>query len=333
MDALLDVKDLRTHFFTSDGVIPAVDGVSFQVDRGETLGIVGESGCGKSVTSLSIMRLVQTPPGRYVSGEVRFEGRNLLTLSERDMRSLRGNALGMVFQEPMTSLNPVYCIGDQIVEAIREHQEMSRADAMEKAGQALALVGMPDPVRRLKEYPHQMSGGMRQRALIAMALACNPRLLIADEPTTALDATIQAQILDLLRRLKDELGMAIILITHDLGVVAEMARRVVVMYAGKVVEEATAHDLFKDPWHPYTEGLLTCIPRMDREAGRLSVIEGTVPNPLHFPTGCRFHPRCRKAVDICRSLEPEMTESGGRRAACHLVSGGNSRSAGQVGAQ
>ncbi|MEW6545442.1 MAG: ABC transporter ATP-binding protein [Bacillota bacterium] len=319
LEKLIEVKDLKTYFFTSDGVLPAVDGVTFHINRGETLGVVGESGCGKSVTSLSIMRLVPIPPGRYVGGEILFEGEDLLKKSEPEMRKIRGNDIAMIFQEPMTSLNPVYTIGDQIAEAIQLHQGLKRREAMAKAEHMLRLVGVPDPHRRIREYPHQLSGGMRQRAMIAMALSCNPKLLIADEPTTALDVTIQAQILELMKTLKRELGMAIMLITHDLGVIAEMAERVVVMYSGKVVEEAVVYDLFREPLHPYTEGLLTCIPRIDRPRGRLHVIEGVVPNPLEFPPGCRFHPRCPYAQDICRTQEPPLVEQGSRRIACHFT--------------
>ncbi|HHY93780.1 MAG TPA: ABC transporter ATP-binding protein [Firmicutes bacterium] len=321
MEKLVELKDLKTYFFTSDGVLPAVDGVSFYIGRGETLGVVGESGCGKSVTSLSIMRLIPIPPGRYVSGEIFFEGENLLKKKEEEMRKIRGNDIAMIFQEPMTSLNPVYTIGDQIAEAVQLHQGLRRREAMEKAEHMLRLVGVPDPHRRVREYPHQLSGGMRQRAMIAMALSCNPKLLIADEPTTALDVTIQAQILELMKSLKRELGMAIMLITHDLGVIAEMAERVVVMYAGKVVEEATVNELFQDPLHPYTEGLLTCIPRIDRARGRLNVIEGTVPNPLDFPEGCRFHNRCPYVQDICRVQEPPLVWQDSRRIACHFRPG------------
>ncbi len=319
MDKLLEVLDLKTHFVTSEGTLPAVDGVSFHVNRGETLALVGESGCGKSVTSLSIMRLVAQPPGRYVAGRILFGGRNLLTLSDAEMRRIRGNEIAMIFQEPMTSLNPVYTVGEQLAEAIRLHQGSKPRTAMEKARHLLELVGVPAPDRRVREYPHQLSGGMRQRVMIAMALSCNPKLLIADEPTTALDVTIQAQILDLMGRLKRELGMAILLITHDLGVVAEMAERVVVMYAGKVVEEAPVRDLFRQPLHPYTQGLLTCIPRIDRPQGRLNVIEGIVPNPLDYKPGCRFGDRCPYAWEICGREEPALVAAGERRVACHLA--------------
>ncbi len=319
MEPLVEIRDLRTYFYSYDGVLPAVDGVSFHIDPGETLGLVGESGCGKSVTSLSIMQLVPVPPGKYVSGQILFRGDDLLKKTEDEMRGIRGNKIAMVFQEPMTSLNPVFTVGDQIAEAVQLHQGVQRREATAKAEHMLRLVGVPDPARRLQEYPHQLSGGMRQRVMIAMALSCNPALLIADEPTTALDVTIQAQILELMKRLKSELGMAILLITHDLGVVAEMAERVVVMYSGKVVEEAPVSDLFHHPLHPYTEGLFACIPRVDRPRGKLFTIEGVVPNPLDFPVGCRFHPRCAYAQDICRAKEPELVVQGTRRIACHIA--------------
>jgi len=318
-EKLVEIRDLRTHFYTEDGIVPAVDGVNLYIKRGETLGVVGESGCGKSVTSLSIMRLIPNPPGKIVGGEILFEGEDLLKKSEAAMRKIRGNEISMIFQEPMTSLNPVYTIGDQLTEAIQLHQGLSRKDALAKAIEMLRLVGIPLPERRVKEYPHQLSGGMRQRVMIAMALSCNPKLLIADEPTTALDVTIQAQILELMKRLKKELGMAIMLITHDLGVVAEMCERVVVMYGGKVVEEADVVSLFKNPLHPYTEGLLRSIPRMDQETEKLHVIEGVVPNPLHMPKGCRFHPRCPYATDKCREAQPELEQvAPGRFVACFL---------------
>jgi oligopeptide/dipeptide ABC transporter ATP-binding protein len=317
--ALLEVRDLRTHFFVTEGVVPAVDGVDFSMNAGETLGIVGESGCGKTVTALSLMRLVQSPPGRYVSGRVLFGGTDLLRIPESEMRDVRGKSISMVFQDPMTSFNPVYTIGRQIAEAIRAHEAVPLPEALSRAERLLALVGMPDPGRCVNEYPHQMSGGMRQRAMIAMALAGNPKVLIADEPTTALDVTIQAQILELLKRIKQEMGMSIILISHDLGVIAEMADRVVVMYAGKVAEEAPVATLFADPWHPYTRGLMSCIPRIDLVRDRLPAIEGTVPSPIDFPPGCRFKPRCGQAEDICRTCEPPMINMGGHRVACHVA--------------
>ena len=320
-ERLLEVKGLKTYFFTSDGVVPAVDGVTYHVDKGETVGIVGESGCGKSVTSLSVMRLIPDPPGKITAGQIFFEGENLLEKSEAAMRKIRGNHISMIFQEPMTSLNPVFTVGDQIAEAIELHQGLRRRDAMGKAEEMLKIVGIPLPERRVREYPHQLSGGMRQRVMIAMALSCNPKLLIADEPTTALDVTIQAQILELMKALKKELGMAIMLITHDLGVIAEMAQRVAVMYAGKIVEEADVISIFRSPLHPYTEGLLRSIPRLDGAKGKLHVIEGVVPNPLYMPTGCRFHPRCPYAMDICKAKEPDFMQiSEGHQVACWLKS-------------
>ena len=323
-DKVLEVKDLNTHFFTDEGVVKSVDGVSFHIDSEETLGIVGESGCGKSVTSLSIMQLVPNPPGKIVAGEIFFQGENLLKKTADQMRRIRGNDIAMIFQEPMTSLNPVYTIGDQISESIILHQKLSKREAFQRSVDMLRLVGIPSPERRAREYPHQMSGGMRQRVMIAMALSCNPKLLIADEPTTALDVTIQAQILDLMRKLKSEFHTAIMLITHDLGVVAEMTDRVAVMYAGKVVEECDTVDLFREPLHPYTLGLLESIPRLDvGTKEKLHVIEGTVPNLLHLPQGCSFAPRCPKAMDICRQEAPVLTEvSDGRKGSCWLHSEG-----------
>lgn len=318
-DVLLDVKNLTTSFFTDDGVATAVDDVSFHINRGETLAMVGESGCGKSVTSLSILRLIPSPPGKIVSGQIIFNGEDILAKSTEEMRTIRGNSISMIFQEPMTSLNPVFTCGEQIAEAVELHQKVSRKEAMERAIEMLRLVGIPNPERRVHEYPHQLSGGMRQRVMIAMALSCNPKLLIADEPTTALDVTIQAQILDLMRRLKKEFGMSILLITHDLGVVAEMAERVVVMYAGVIVEEAAVTDLFESPLHPYTHGLLESIPRLDAERKRLHVIEGTVPNLLKLPPGCRFAPRCPHAHERCRVAQPPLVPVGPNRSvACWL---------------
>lgn len=310
---LLEVSGLKTYFYTEDGVVPAVDGVDFSLDKGETLGIVGESGCGKSVTSLSIMRLVPSPPGKIVSGQILFKGEDLVKKSEAGMRKIRGNDISMIFQEPMTSLNPVFTIGNQITEVIELHQGLSKQQAINKAIEMLKLVGIPSAEQRINEYPHQLSGGMRQRVMIAMALACNPELLIADEPTTALDVTIQAQILELMKDLKKKLGTAIILITHDLGVVAEMAENVLVMYAGKVVEYADVKSLFKDPKHPYTIGLLGSIPRLDVVKKKLHVIKGVVPNPFEMPEGCRFNPRCDYAKDICRQKEPPLKELEGNR--------------------
>jgi oligopeptide/dipeptide ABC transporter ATP-binding protein len=320
LSKILDVSNLRTYFFSTGKVIPAVDGVSFHINRGETLCVVGESGCGKSVTSLSIMRLIPVPPGRYVSGEIIFNGEDLLKKSESQMRSIRGNAISMIYQEPMTSLNPVFTIGMQIMESIKLHKGLSNKEAKEKAIEMLSLVGMSNPSRRLKEYPHQLSGGMRQRVMIAMGLCCQPQLLIADEPTTALDVTIQAQILDLMRKLKQELRMTILFITHDLGVVAEMADRVIVMYGGKIVEEANVNDIFARPLHPYTAGLLTCIPKLDEERKKLNVIKGVVPSPNDFPPGCRFHPRCPYTQEICLKEEPLLRNIGNSKVACHLTS-------------
>jgi oligopeptide/dipeptide ABC transporter ATP-binding protein len=313
---LVEVKNLKTYFYTEDGVVPAVDGVDFQIQKGETLGIVGESGCGKSVTSLSLLRLVPNPPGRIVDGEMLFRGENLLEKTESEMRKIRGNDISMIFQEPMTSLNPVFTIGEQIAEAIELHQGLSKKEAIDKAIEMLNLVGIPAAEKRVNDFPHQMSGGMRQRVMIAMALSCNPSLLIADEPTTALDVTIQAQILELMKGLKERLGTAIMLITHDLGVVAEMAENVLVMYAGKVVEYADVKTIFKEPKHPYTIGLMGSIPRLDQPKEKLYVIEGTVPNPFDMPGGCRFHPRCPEAREICANREPELTSANGHQVRC-----------------
>ncbi|NMB12874.1 MAG: ABC transporter ATP-binding protein [Firmicutes bacterium] len=316
-DKLLEVRGLKTYFYTEDGVVPAVDGVDFTIDKGETLGIVGESGCGKSVTSLSIMRLIPDPPGKIVDGEIIFEGFDLLKKTEAEMRKIRGNDISMIFQEPMTSLNPVFTIGNQIMEAIILHQNLDKGAAREKAIEMLHLVGIPSPDKRVDEYPHQLSGGMRQRVMIAMALSCNPKLLIADEPTTALDVTIQAQILDLMRHLRDEFGTSIMLITHDLGVIAELAERVVVMYAGKIVERADVKLLFGDPMHPYTLGLLGSIPKLTEQQERLQVIDGVVPDPAFMPQGCRFHPRCQEAREICKVQEPDLLQhKPGHEVAC-----------------
>ncbi|MFC0386266.1 ABC transporter ATP-binding protein [Muricoccus vinaceus] len=316
-DTLLRVEDLRTTFPSGSGEIAAVDGVTLEVPRGRTLGIVGESGCGKSMLSLSIMRLVPNP-GRLAQGRVVLEDRDLAALSPAEMRAVRGNEIAMIFQEPMTSLNPVHSIGNQITEAMRAHDtKATDADLKTRAIEALRRVRIPSPERRFAEYPHQLSGGMRQRVMIAMALACQPRLLIADEPTTALDVTVQAQILDLLRDLQGETGMSVILITHDLGVVAEMADEVAVMYAGRVVERGTAADIFNDPQHPYTIGLLGSIPRIEEDRDRLLSIDGSVPPPFAFPEGCRFHPRCPFAIRACTETDPPLRElSPGHRAAC-----------------
>jgi peptide/nickel transport system ATP-binding protein len=322
VEPILDIADLRTWFFTRDGVVRAVDGVSFHVTPGETLAIVGESGCGKSVTALSILRLIPSPPGRIVSGAIRFAGRDLLGLSEAEMRQVRGNEISMIFQEPMTSLNPVLTIGRQIAETLTLHQGLGSKAALAKAADMLRLVHIPEADRRIGEYPHQLSGGMRQRVMIAMALACNPKLLLADEPTTALDVTIQAQILDLMRELKQKIDAAIVLITHDLGVVAEMAQRVVVMYAGRKAEEAAVSQLFRRPLHPYTKGLLASVPRLgaslDHErAPRLAEIAGTVPSLREPIPGCPFETRCAFATDICRREMPAFDEKEpGHFAAC-----------------
>ncbi|WP_164712577.1 ABC transporter ATP-binding protein [Methylobacterium currus] len=322
--ALLSVENLQVHFRTPDGVNRAVDGVSFAIGAGETLAIVGESGCGKSVTSMSILRLLPEPPAR-IAGAIRFEGRDLLGLSEREMRRIRGNAISVIFQEPMTSLNPVLSVGRQIGETLRLHQGLSRKEAEERAVEMLALVGIPEPRRRVREYPHQLSGGMRQRVMIAIALACSPKLLIADEPTTALDVTIQAQILDLMRDLKRRVGAAIMLITHDLGVVAEVADRVVVMYAGRKVEEAAVRDLFRSPRHPYTRGLMGAVPRLGAAerpgaAQRLAEIPGMVPSLKTRIDGCVFAGRCASATDLCRSHAPALEpKAPGHLAACHYA--------------
>jgi len=303
---LLEVRGLQTHFASERGVVRAVDGVDLRLERGRTLGIVGESGCGKSVTALSIMGLVPQPPGRIAAGEVRFEGEDLLKAPVQRLRDLRGHQLSMIFQEPMTSLNPAFQAGDQIAEVILRHKNVNAGEAKDQAVEMLRKVRIPSPETRAREYPHQLSGGMRQRVMIAMALACNPKLLIADEPTTALDVTIQAQILELMRALREELGTAIILITHDLGVIAELADDVIVMYAGKVVERCAVPRLFAEPQHPYSIGLLGSIPRLDLEQERLSAIEGFVPDAAAMPEGCRFHPRCPFSVERCRQESPEL---------------------------
>jgi len=317
MSALLDVRALKTFFQVEGGEFPAVDGISFSIDPGRTLGIVGESGCGKSVTALSIMGLVPRPPGRIAGGEILFDGVDLLRLSAAALRELRGDRISMIFQEPMTSLNPVLTVGEQVVEGILRHRTMGRDAAKELAIQMLRMVHISSPEQRFGDYPHRLSGGMRQRVMVAMALACKPKLLIADEPTTALDVTIQAQILDLMRTLREETGTAIILITHDLGVVAELADDVVVMYAGRIVERATVAALFAEPQHPYTVGLLGSIPRLDIEQDRLAAIEGQVPNPLAPVTGCRFHPRCPFVIGRCRQEDPPLIDLGkGHESAC-----------------
>jgi oligopeptide/dipeptide ABC transporter ATP-binding protein len=319
---LLEIKNLSTVFETDRGTVKAVDGVSMSIEPGETLGVVGESGCGKSVTALSIMRLLQKPTGRVSGGEIKLAGENLLRLSEAEMRRIRGNRISMIFQEPMTSLNPVYTVCNQISEPLMLHQGMTAASARVRAAAMLDIVGIPNSKSRIDEYPHQFSGGQRQRIMIAMALACRPALLIADEPTTALDVTVQAQILDLMNALKEEFGSSVMLITHSLGVVAETARRVVVMYAAKVVEEAFVYPLFKDPLHPYTRGLLESIPKMDETVERLSVIPGRVPSPFALPTGCRFHDRCPETTSRCENSSPPMySVSGDRFVRCWLYEG------------
>ena len=311
---LLSVNKLKTHFLTPEGVIRAVDDVSFKIDKGKVLGLVGESGCGKSVTALSLMRLIPQP-GRIISGEIFFDGRDLLKLGNEEIRKLRGNRMAMVFQDPMTSLNPVFTIGNQISEIFRVHKGLKRSEAMNKAQFLLQRVGIPDPLRRIKEYPHQLSGGMKQRVMIAMAISCEPSLIIADEPTTALDVTIQAQILRLLRELIETSNTALILISHDLGVIAEMADEVAIMYAGKIVEYANTADLFAAPLHPYTIGLRQSIPRGEEKRKRLQTIEGSVPRLTDLPKGCMFNPRCKYVLERCRRDEPELVDAGGG----HLV--------------
>lgn len=320
---ILQVNGLKTTFFTSEGEIPAVDDVSFYVKKGEVLGIVGESGCGKSVTSLSVMKLIPSPPGKIVAGEIWMENENLVEASERRMRKIRGNDIAMIFQEPMTSLNPLFTIGNQLVEGIRIHEKVEKKKAETRAIEMLKLVGLPRAEELMKEYPHQLSGGMRQRVMIAMALSCLPKLLIADEPTTALDVTIQAQILDLMKELNKKLGTAIMLITHDLGVVAEVCERVMVMYAGQVVEEASVLDIFKKPMHPYTIGLLHSIPDVRKKAEKLYSIPGQVPKPGSVTTGCRFYERCPHAMDRCEKEDPALYSVGkGHSVRCFLVEEG-----------
>lgn len=316
-DPILKVSNLAVNFHTNHGVISAVNEASFEVNPGETVCIVGESGSGKSVTSMAIMGLLSKPTGRVDRGEIYFQGEDLLKKSEKEMRNVRGNDITMIFQEPMTSLNPVYTVGDQITEGLRYHKKLSRKEAMKKSVELLNMVGIPSPEMRVHEYPHQLSGGMRQRVMIAMALACNPKLLIADEPTTALDVTIQAQVLELMKGLKEEYGMSTLLITHDLGVVADMADRVVVMYSGIVVEQADVWEIFEQPFHPYTLGLLEAMPSLEGRGGRLKTIEGVIPNSLELPEGCRFHPRCPFATDKCLKEEPELeVVENGRKVAC-----------------
>ncbi len=329
-EQLLSIDGLKTHFFSPSGVVKAVDGISYDVREGETLAIVGESGCGKSVGALSIMRLVASPPGRIIAGSVVFEGQDLLAISESSMRSIRGNRIAMIFQEPMTSLNPVLTIGKQITESLELHLKMQGAQAQRRAMELLEMVGIPDAPSRLKQYPHQFSGGMRQRVMIAMAMSCNPKLLIADEPTTALDVTIQAQILELIKDLSSQLGTAVIIITHNLGVVARYADRVNVMYAGKIIERGSAIDIYENPHHPYTQGLLESVPRLDENRRqRLESIIGSPPDLMDLPTGCAFRPRCKVAVERCaEETPPLMPVADGHTAACWVTAG----AASEVGA-
>jgi len=321
-EPLLEIRGLKTHFATEDGIVQAVDGVDISIARGETLGVVGESGCGKTVTALSVLKLIAMPPGRIVAGQILYQGRDLAPLSTAEMDRIRAKDIAMAFQEPMTSLNPVYTIGEQIAEVLRRHEGLSRKAALERTIEMLRLVQIPNPDKRVHDYPHQFSGGMRQRVMIAMALSCSPKLLIADEPTTALDVTIQAQILELLQEMKSRFGMAIMLITHAMGVVAETAQRVVVMYAGKVIEEAPVEALFADPKHPYTQGLIRSIPRIDTAAtrkARLEAIPGVVPSLLKPPPGCRFAARCKHAMPRCRDAVPPLLDvGGGHKVACVL---------------
>lgn len=322
---ILEVKNLKTYFYTEEGVVHSVDGLSYDLREKETLAIVGESGCGKSVSSLSVMRIVPNPPGKIEKGsEILFGGKDLLKLSEKEMQNIRGNDISMIFQEPMTSLNPVFTVGQQIHQILHYHQKISKNQAREHAVDMLRLVGIPSPEMVVDQYPHQLSGGMRQRVMIAMALSCNPRILIADEPTTALDVTIQAQILRLMTDLKEKFGTAIILITHDMGVVAEMADNVLVMYAGQAIEYAPVEAIFAEPRHPYTQGLLKSIPKLHEEVDRLYAIKGSVPSAVNFPSGCRFAPRCEKCSAVCTKKAPEFYDTGdGRKVRCHLYAGGN----------
>ena len=312
---LLEVKDLKTYFYTDEGVVKSVDGVSFSVDKGETLGVVGESGCGKSITSMSIMQLIGKP-GKIVNGEIDFKGENLLNKDKEEMRKIRGKEIAMIFQEPMTSLNPVYTVGQQIMEAVLIHEDMTKEQARERAIQMLDLVKIPDAEKRLNSYPHEVSGGMRQRVMIAMALSCNPEFLICDEPTTALDVTIQAQILNLINELKEKTGTAVMMITHDLGVISEVADNVMVMYAGQVVEYTDVDTVFEKPLHPYTQGLISCIPKLGGQEEKLSTIKGMVPSFNDMPEGCLFCPRCEYAKDICRKERPELVDLDGHQVRC-----------------
>lgn len=312
---LLEVKDLKTYFYTDEGVVKSVDGVSFSVDKGETLGVVGESGCGKSITSMSIMQLIGKP-GKIVNGEIDFKGENLLNKDKEEMRKIRGKEIAMIFQEPMTSLNPVYTVGQQIMESVLIHEDMTKEQARERAIQMLDLVKIPDAEKRLNSYPHEFSGGMRQRVMIAMALSCNPEFLICDEPTTALDVTIQAQILNLINELKEKTGTAVMMITHDLGVISEVADNVMVMYAGQVVEYTDVDTVFEKPLHPYTQGLISCIPKLGGQEEKLSTIKGMVPSFNDMPEGCLFCPRCEYAKDICRKERPELVDLDGHQVRC-----------------
>ncbi|MDF0728614.1 ABC transporter ATP-binding protein [Cytobacillus sp. S13-E01] len=322
MSTLLEVKNLKTHFFKKKTVIPAVDGVDLKINKGETVALVGESGSGKSITSLSIMRLVPSPAGKIVDGEIILDGKELVGMSESEMCKIRGNEISMIFQEPMTSLNPVLSIGEQITEILTYHQRMSRNEANKKAVELLEMVGFSRAAELINEFPHRLSGGMRQRVMIAMAMSCNPKLLIADEPTTALDVTIQAQILDLMKEVSNKFDTSILLITHDLGVVSEIAERVVVMYGGQVVEEASVDDLFEEPFHPYTVGLIASIPTIDGNITRLQSIEGNVPSPENMPKGCRFAPRCVKAFERCQTEQPGLKQiKGSRSVRCFLYEG------------
>jgi len=317
-DALLDVKGLKTHFFTSYGTVKAIDGIDFHINKGETVGLVGESGCGKSVTGLSIMRLVSDPPGKIIEGQILYEGSDLLKLSENEIRKIRGSKIAISFQDPMTYLNPVKRVGDQVAEAISLHQVVTKKEALEKAVETMELVGIPSAAERSRDYPHQFSGGMRQRIMIAMAICCGPDLLIADEPTTNLDVIVQDQILEMMEDLKKKIGASILLITHDLGVVAEVSNRVIVMYAGNIMEVSDVSSIFLDPLHPYTQGLLESIPRLNIGKERLKSIKGVVPNLIDPLPGCKFHPRCDKAMDICNKKRPELAITGDRYVSCHL---------------
>jgi len=330
MGTLLEVKNLRTYFFTDDGVVKAVDGISYDLQEGETIGLVGESGCGKSVSALSLLRLIPTPPGKIIDGEIWFEGQDLLKAREDEVRHIRGNRIAMIFQEPMTSLNPVLTIGRQVTEALELHMRMDRRSATKRAIELLEMVGIPDAPTMLKEYPHQFSGGMRQRVMIAMGLSCNPRLLLADEPTTALDVTIQAQILETMARLSKEFGTAVIIITHNLGVIARYAQRVNVMYAGKIVEASTSREVYGNPRHPYTIGLLKSVPRLDKvKKDKLDPIDGFPPDLIGMPPGCSFYPRCQHRIDKCREEEPPLMLAGEKHySACWVMpTAGKARSA------